>query len=210
MNDNDFMDKSNITLESRNNIKDNILLAQIRECFGRVAYSHKTHEKQAEILANKDKFWKCIQIILSVVVSGTFLATLNDLFNCEKLWVFLGTILSIMLAAINLLFNNFNYGKESQKHKDIAVKLWNIRETYISLIADLMAKSIVVESAIKKRDDLQSELMDIYKNAPQTSKKAYAEAQKALKLNEELTFSSSELDMLLPNKLRLIAYQEVQ
>jgi len=181
-----------------------ILLAQIRECFGRVAYSHKTHEKQADIFVKKDIFWKWVQIILSVIVSGTFLITLYELFGYRKWLVLSGAVLSALLAAINFYFKNFSYKAEAMQHKEIAVQLWNIRETYISLITDFMNMSIDIEIARKIRDELQEKLADIYKNAPRTSSKAYAAAQKALKLNEELTFSSNEIDMLLPDKLRFV------
>jgi hypothetical protein len=180
-----------------------ILLAQIRECFGRVAYSHKTHEKQADIFRGKDTFWKWVQIVLSVTASGSFLATFGDLFGCEKFWSLLGAILSALLATINLYFKNFNYGAEAKRHQDTAVQLWNIREYYLSLVADLTAESISIDEAKKIRDKLQMELSVIYKNAPRTTSEAYAEAQNALKFKEDLTFSSAEIDMLLPDKLRL-------
>lgn len=181
----------------------NILLSQIRECFGRVAYAHKTHEKQADILLKKDTFWKWIQISLSVLVSGSFLATLSDICGHDKLWSLIGVFLATGLAAINLCFKNFNYGTEAQKHKEIAVQLWNVRETYISLITDFMIGTVDIKNAKDIRDNIQIKLSDIYKNAPRTNKESYLEAQKALKFNEDLTFSVSEIDMLLPNNLRL-------
>ena len=41
----------------------NLLLeSQLRECFGRVVYSHKTHEKCADIYHRKQGFIKLVQI----------------------------------------------------------------------------------------------------------------------------------------------------
>ncbi|WP_416147011.1 hypothetical protein [Pseudomonas syringae] len=40
------------------------------------------------------------------------------------------------------------------------------------------------------------------RGAPQTDSKAYSSAQKALKDNEEYTFSDSEIDCFLPATLR--------
>ena len=192
-----------------NDNNDEILLAQIRECFGRVAYSHKTHEKQSDIFIKKDVFWKWVQIILSVILSSTLLLALIDLLGCVKWLSLIGVILSAMLAAINLCFKNFNYRAEAQNHKEIAVQLWNIRENYISLITDFMSKSTNFDSAKDIRDKQQEKLADIYKNAPRTSLKAYKLAQEALKIKEELTFSTSEIDMLLPNNLRLEKNKEI-
>jgi len=185
-----------------------LLLAQIRECFGRVAYSHKTHEKQSDILLNKEVFWKWVQIILSVIVSSTLLLTIVDLFGCLKLMSLLGVILSMLLAAINLCLKNFSYGAEAQRHKEVAAQLWNIRETYISLITDFMSKKISYEIVINVRDKQQDMLTNIYKNVPRTTTKAYKAAQEALKFNEELTFSQKEIDMLLPYVLRLEGKKE--
>ena len=198
------MNKFSSTESSSDNGKnEEILLAQIRECFGRVAYSHKTHEKQADIFISKDKFWKTVQIILSVIVSGTLFATLTELLGHGKSWILLGAILSVLLAILNLYLKNFNYGLEAKEHIGIATQLWNIREHYVSLIVDILSKSIDVENAQKDRDIIQEKLTNIYENAPRTTAKAYKMAQAALKFNEELTFSTKEIDMLLPELLRL-------
>ena len=49
----------------------------------------------------------------------------------------------------------------------------------------------------------QQILREVYSSAPRTTTKAYGRAQKGLKSNEELTFSSRELDLMLPEALRL-------
>jgi hypothetical protein len=185
-----------------------ILLAQIRECFGRVVYSHKTHEKQADIFRGQDTFWTWAQIVLSVVASGSFLATFSDLFGCDKWFSLLGAVLTALLAAINLYFKNFSYGAELLRHKETAIQLWNIREAYISLITDLTTMSICIEKAKVIRDELQNKLLEVYKNAPQTTTKAYAKAQNALKFKEDLTFLPNEIDMFLPDKLQLKSKKE--
>jgi hypothetical protein len=53
-----------------------------------------------------------------------------------------------------------------------------------------------------ERDNINRELEDLYKNAPRTSSRAYAAAQRALKSDDELYFSDDELDRLLPKGLR--------
>src|SRR5439155_10915012 len=85
--------------------------AQIRECFGRVAYSHKTHEKCADMLQSKLRLLKNTQIALSVVVSGTLIVTVvgNDAWS-----KIIATVLSAVLAGINLYFKNYNYGELAQ------------------------------------------------------------------------------------------------
>ena len=48
---------------------------------------------------------------------------------------------------------------------------------------------------------LFEETEKIYQTAPPTNDKAYKQAQKALKENEELTFSKEEIDRFLPEQL---------
>ena len=60
----------------------------------------------------------------------------------------------------------------------------------------------MLEDARQIREKLQQELVVIYEKAPQTISKAYREAQKALKLHEELTFSDDEIDLFLPKTLK--------
>ena len=105
--------------------------AQVRECFGRVAYSHKTHEKCADSLQAKLRLLKNTQIALSVVVSGTLIVTVVGHDAWSKI---IATVLSAVLAGINLYFKNYNYGELAQDHKEAADQLWNIRESYLSLI----------------------------------------------------------------------------
>ena len=51
-----------------------ILEGQLRECFGRVVYAHKTHEKAADILLTRLSRIKFSQIVLSALTTGGFIA----------------------------------------------------------------------------------------------------------------------------------------
>ena len=53
----------------------NVLEGQLRECYGRVVYSHKTHEKCADILLERQGKIKLAQIIISAIVTGGIVLT---------------------------------------------------------------------------------------------------------------------------------------
>ena len=53
-----------------------------------------------------------------------------------------------------------------------------------------------------KRDELQERTAEVYSNSPRTDAKSYQAAQKALKTEEEQTFSEEEIDIMLPNSIR--------
>jgi hypothetical protein len=172
---------------------------QLRECFGRVAYSHKTHEKCADIVFKRMNRLKLIQIALSAVTTG---GLLGSVFGNTYWTTVLATIASTCLLAVNAYTKQTDLGALSQKHAQTAGKLWDIRETYISLLTDLKANAITLDEARKTRDQLQKNLLSVYQSAPRTTADAYLLAQGALKNNEELTFSDHEIDVFLPRELR--------
>lgn len=180
-----------------------LLLAQVREAYGRAAYTHKTHEKQADLCLQSYRWQQRLLVALTVVSSGTFLASLLGVFLDESSAALGTSFIALLVSAINLGTETFKYGEETQKHRDVAAKVWNLRESYQSLIVDLQSAAITTDEGRAQRDRLQQEALEIYGDAPRTTSKAYANAQKALKENEDLTFSEREIDLLLPSELRI-------
>lgn len=176
-----------------------ILEDQLRECFGRVVYSHKTHEKCADILTARLSTIKLAQIILSAITTGGFISAV---FGAEKVGVLIGIIVSTVLLALNAFTKNYDLGELSQKHKRAASDLWLIREKYLSLIADLRMREKPLESLQKERDTLLEDLHSVYSGAPTTSYQAYRKAQQSLQKLEDMTFSDEEIDTFLPGKLK--------
>ena len=118
-------------------------------------------------------------------------------------WVgIVSALISTSLLALNTYLKKHDLGQIAQKHANCATTLWNIRETYLSLLTDIKAENITIEDIIKKRDRLQKELHGLFKGAPRTINKAYEKASEALKNNEELTFSDVEIDNFLPKELK--------
>ena len=176
-----------------------VLEAQIRECYGRVVWTHKTHEKCADILNARLSTLKLWQILLSAVTTTGIIAVgVSE----EKLVAFATALISFGLTILNTYFKKYDLGGEAQKHANAAISILNIREKYLSLLTDIKANQIEIAGVRKQRDDLQSDLMKVYKSAPRTMNKAYNEASKSLKEMEEMTFSVEEIDKLLPLALR--------
>ena len=175
------------------------LEAQIRECFGRVVYSHKTQEKCADITFNLHKKLKLFQIIVSGIVTTSLLL---KIFGSNEYALFVSAILSTILFGLNTYTKDYDLGEIAQKHTNAANDLWDIRETYLSLLTDIKCKTLSVGQIVNKRDDLQNRLLNVYSGSPRTNSKAYKLASIALKKNEELTFNDQEIDIFLPKKLR--------
>jgi hypothetical protein len=183
--------------------EDSYLLAQVRESFGRVVYSHKTREKQADICFTKHRWQQGVLIALTAVSSGTFLVAVVGLFGDSALTSLVTSFIALLVTWISLGAKNFRFADESDAHRGVASQLWDIRESYISLISDLMSGGISDEQARTRRDELQEATRGAYADSPRTTSKAYTRAQEGLKHNEEMTFSGNEIDLFLPEALRL-------
>jgi hypothetical protein len=97
----------------------------------------------------------------------------------------------------------FDPGAVAQKHRDTAADIWPIRESYLSLLTDIVGGEDSLTSIWERRDDLQESLAAIYKGAPHTDGKAYGDAQIALQENEEYTFSDDQLVILVIDTVNL-------
>lgn len=179
-----------------------LILGQLREIYGRMAYTHKTHEVQADIFEAKSRRHRVVKFVLVAAGSGTFLASLVGVF-LEPKWASLATsFVALLVAGSSLADRTFRYGEETQQHRDTAARLWDIRESYLSLIVDLKALTVSVDEAVERRDALQKAAGAILRDAPRTGPKAYPIAQDRLKNREDLTFTRREIDLLLPEALR--------
>ena len=179
------------------------LQAQIRDCFGRVAYSHKAHEKCADIYQRRlarVKFW---QITLSALTTGGLLAVLFGPASGQTLAAIASALLSTSLLILNAYTKDVDPGRLSERHRETAAALWDVRESYLSLLTDLRSGDITVDAARERRDAIQATLADAYRSAPRTTDRAYQLAQDGLQQREELTFTDAEIDRLLPPSLRL-------
>src|SRR3954470_3016451 len=102
------------TLESHSHTDDTpnsraILEGQLRECFGRVVYTHKTHEKAADILLTRLSRVKLWQIILSALTTGGFIAAISGVVN--TVGALIGVIVSTALLVLNAYTKDYDLGE---------------------------------------------------------------------------------------------------
>lgn len=176
-----------------------IVEGQLRQCYGRVVYSHKTHEKCADILLARlsaVKFW---QIVLSALTTVGFIAAVLGVGRPATI---AGAALSAVLLALNTYTKDYDLGELAQKHRQAGAELWLIREEYLSLLTDLRAGTKPIDEVQTERDELLESLHSVYSGAPSTTYQAYKKAQEALQHKQDMTFSDKEIDELLPSELR--------
>lgn len=180
----------------------NALEAQVRECFGRVVYSTKTHEKCADLCMGRLQWIKIAQIVLSALTTGGLLTALLGDPKITYLATVAAAVVSTILLVLSAYMKDVDPGQQAEKHKKTASELWDIRESYLSILTDLHDRNIDISAAREKRDALQARLVGIYAAAPRTTSKAYGIASDGLKNHEEMTFSDEEIDKFLPMALR--------
>ncbi len=91
--------------------------------------------------------------------------------------------------ALNTYTKEHDLGELAQKHANAASDLWDVRESYLSLITDLATSDVDLDKVRDERDRLQETLKNVYQGAPRTITKAYKRAQEALIINEERNYS---------------------
>lgn len=173
--------------------------SQVREAYGRVAYTHKTHLKMADRCGARQSQIKLLQIVVSGIIAG---GAVGAVIADSKA----AGIVTAIIATLNVILASYlkdvNPGATAALHCDAGSQLWKVREDFLSLITDARDEAISLAYLQQRREELISRLAEIYRGAPPTDAKAYAQAQDALKNKEDLTFSEQEIDLLLPNALR--------
>lgn len=178
----------------KTNKMDNIQLQTIKEAFGRVLWSHKVHEKQAEVYECQSIWLDGLSLALTAFTAGSLLYVILDT-DAKPV---VSAILSFFALLVRLFSLGFNPKSKFDSHKNTAKGLWAIKEKYIYLISDIYSDSCVNEQIITQRNQLFEETKQIYNSALATSNKAYKLATTALKVNDEHTFYEKEVDKFLP------------
>ena len=88
-----------------------ILEGQLRESYGRVVYSHKTHEKCADILLQRHDRIRLTQIVLSALTTAGFVGAAMDTGQGAAI---VGALLSALLLVLNSYTKKYDLGELAQ------------------------------------------------------------------------------------------------
>jgi SMODS and SLOG-associating 2TM effector domain family 4 len=176
-----------------------VLESQIREIYGRVVYTHKTHEKCADVLKERSDCIKVAEIFLSAATTTSILV---DLFGEGKAFQLVSALFSTILLGLTLYSKDFHLLAIVEKHKQAALNILEVREKLLSLLVDIRIGNKEITLLQQTRDELNEQLLNTYRGAPKTINMAYKIASDSLKENEEFTFSDAEIDKFLPENLR--------
>jgi len=181
-------------------------LSIVRQSFANTVFTHKVQEVAAEYQERNVFRVKIANIIFVTLV---LVLLVIQAFNPENfLFSYLAAGITIAEIIFLIIQLSFRFEQRAVMHKNSALKYMGLRDSYRSLIVDIMNGNAASEILIAKRDLLQREYQIISDLAPQTGSKEYKEAQVRLNkrgiiAGEEFTWSDVEIDHFLPEELRL-------
>lgn len=172
------------------------LMGQIRESYGKLVYTYTTHHKMADRLARINNSIGVIQIFLTSISTVGLLSTV---ITNQRILAAIGGTTAALSLGLNIYMRGKNYMADIEANRKTADALWRIREDYLSLLTDFPVLSD--EEIRVQRESLQKRTASIYDAAPITNNRAYRQAQKAIKQEGYQSFTTEEIDAMLPARL---------
>ncbi|MGM9321477.1 SLATT domain-containing protein [Deinococcus aquaticus] len=168
------------------------LYIQIKKLYGNTIYSHKTQEKQADLL--NDAFHK-ISLANQVLAGLTTGSLILAIFSGTRWETILGSLFGTVNFIITMRLQAVNFPKLSSNHSKAAQNIWSVRERLNSLLTDMHDGAVTAEIVREKRGEVLHDLNTIYADAPRTTPRAFAAAQAALQGSEH-NYTEEELRSL--------------
>lgn len=179
-------------------------LSIVRQSFANTVFNHKIQEVATEF---QEKKLFCVKIINIIIVSLILITLFFQAFNSNRVWIsFIGAGLTIGEVIFLIVQLTFNFDKKMDLHKRAALKFMALRDSYLTLITDIMNESIRIETIIIQREKLKGEYHSICESSIQTNRKEFYEAQARLNKKgksdgEDFTWSEEEINHFLPKAL---------
>ncbi|MFC0265026.1 SLATT domain-containing protein [Alloscardovia macacae] len=179
-------------------MKYQILLDEVRQNFASVVWTHKIQEKQADLYEWQ---YKCVMTINIVLASITSAGILTVIFNDGFALRLFSALVSLGSLGTTAVLGSFDLKAMSERNKNTANRLVILRNQLIHVIEKLHGEGDI-EEINQEYENIMSEVHRVYADAPSTTSKAERKASKALKDNNEYTYTQEEIDRFLPPSLR--------
>ena len=157
-----------------------------------IVWTHKIHEKQADILLNRSlKYRVFANVLLAVSTSGVLTAIFVD----EWLLNVFSALLMAASFVVSVHRDSSNYEALVYEHASYAKEYLKLRERATKLIVRLDCENDC-SSWLYDYESLQNDYLLVCEHAPRTSEKAVKEAGRAIKQGDEPSLNEL-LDMLI-------------
>jgi SMODS and SLOG-associating 2TM effector domain family 4 len=173
------------------------LFDHLRLTFGHLVLRQKAHADIARSRARSSRALRAAEALSTLGVVITSVAAAAGKGNAFT--IASAVFGSIALAAL-LVHVSFDVDRSAQEHASCAVRLWQTREKYRSVLSDLRDGAIDPETARRRRDLLVDELHDIFEHAPLADPEAYRPGDAGAAV-EEAALTDEQIDLFLPKSL---------
>ncbi len=178
------------------------LTDHLRLTFGHVIYSHRAHSELADRHSRWHRWMKAAAALLTLataVLAGALVATMYPGYAIAA------AVCASLAVGIELVQLGFSFDRSALAHRVCSAHLWEIREQYRAVLADLTDGAITVEVARDRRDELMATLHRIYEHAPPADRAVYQAARQAQPAADDSALTDEEIDRFLPGSLHKVA-----
>lgn len=182
---------------------------EIEDRFVKIAWTHKAQEIQAGLYLkqnSRNKWWMAISTGLATTTAFATVVT-SALKTIDAEWVMpaITSLLSVISTVLTLRYKDGILEDKATACKQYAAKCRNLRNSYESLLTDVMTGRLNDIESISKKRDLMNEIENKLfagEIAPHTTKEAVDLADIALKKNKESLTSEEEIKAIVPEQLQ--------
>lgn len=177
-----------------------ILLDTVRQHYASVVWTHKTHEKQADIYS---ELYNLVQLMDVICAAATSCGAVAVVSNQESAPARIATcILSFGTLFATAILRVYDFKSLEQQHKDAANQFIIVRNELLQIIAYIHMNKKSEKDIQEEFLEIMSRLSAMYSSAPHTSWLALRRATRAIKDNKEYSYIDDEIDDILPPTLR--------
>lgn len=182
------------------------LYKQITGRYIKVLWTHKIHECQADIHhKHLERVQMWIGILTALTATGTVAALIpfeNE--YIDKVGVWFTAVFALILSYLNFRYKDGILEKKIEENKGYAAKMHHLRNLYESLLTDIVAEEVDVQTIIIRRDELEQMENELYsQKTPITSDEALKMATIAIKGKQDSTTTEEEELVILPDYLKI-------
>lgn len=171
----------------------------VRNVFGRVMWSHKIQEKQADIQAH----YSLAMTLTNVTLSAATSVGLFSIIFVDRFWLkLISTLASFASTAIVWFSKELDLPDRIKTHRKAAVDYLAVKDRLQNLLMKIRFRTVPVERLEEEFSQLNESVNNINAQAPQTTDRAVRRASRALKVENDDNITNKEIDNGLPPSLR--------
>lgn len=167
---------------------------RIDELLVGITWTHKIHEKQADIFEGRSR---CLSVASLLLVSLTASGIVGVLFSDTHLLKVITAAFSLVSVFVSLLSKTVDYQARAQEQRQAAKAFLCLREDARNVLCKARAGAIDLEALATTLDDLSSRYKEACLGAPSTTDWAVCKARRSLDLGES-TMTECEKESFVP------------